>query len=123
VVDNGKYTLSLKTNQVRDAANNYVLAKTLGMFQVGVLPAETSGNSLETGKDLGVVSAGVARAAVDGVGVNDRNDFFKFVVTKSVSVYAKLYNMTDNADLMLMDSKAIASRTPRHPAPPSKPSP
>ena len=59
VADNGKYTLALKTNQVRDAANNYALAKTLGSFQVGVLPPETSGNSLATGRDLGVVSAGV----------------------------------------------------------------
>ncbi|MGA9380813.1 MAG: GDSL-type esterase/lipase family protein [Phormidium sp.] len=38
--DNGNYTVSLRSNQVADRKDNYILAGDLGSFQVNVSPAE-----------------------------------------------------------------------------------
>ena len=80
------------------------LPATLGSFQAALLPADTAGNSLATARVLATSSAGTIRIAEDGVGVIDRNDFFKITLPTKLSMAIKLYNMTDDADLQLLDS-------------------
>lgn len=68
------------------------------------LPSVGATNPLGAAPDLGTISKGVIKATSDQVGVNDRNDLFKFNVTSPTTISAKLMNLTDDADLMILNS-------------------
>ena len=67
-------------------------------------PTMTDDNSMQTARDLGTFTPGVVRAAEDLVGPDDRTDFYKVTLTQPTRIYAKLTGLSDNADLMLLDS-------------------
>ncbi|WP_428938143.1 PKD domain-containing protein [Fontivita pretiosa] len=102
--DDGFYKINVRANQVRDLAGRYVAAGEVGQFAVGVLPPELAGNTLAEARDLGTVVPGKARVYDDGVGVLDRNDFYKFTVSSNVSIDLRMYYLRDNAELFLLDS-------------------
>ena len=73
---------------------------------------------LTTAKDAGSLSAGVVRAIDDFVGPSNTADYFRVTVTSACTAYIKLSNLTDNADLQLLDSSGnvVASSCAREPA-------
>ncbi|WP_428937835.1 PKD domain-containing protein [Fontivita pretiosa] len=103
--DNGTYAITLQANQLSDDAGFYALAARLGVFQVGVLPADLAGNSLAMARSLGSFGGSEIRAVEDGVGIRDRNDFYRLTLTATVALSVKMYNMTDNAELLLLDAR------------------
>ncbi len=104
VADNGAYTLKLQPSQVSDTAGNFATSATLGSFQAALIPPDLAGYSVDTARVLAKSTAGTVRVAEDGVGVIDRNDFYKVTLPAKASLAIKLSNLTDDADLQLLDS-------------------
>jgi hypothetical protein len=98
----GAYTASMRVGQVRDTSGNSVRAGPLGNFLVA--PPEHAGNDLETARVIGLIRPGTIRVAEDWVGWLDRNDFYRITIDQPLRLSVKLYNMSDNADLMVLDS-------------------
>jgi hypothetical protein len=99
--DNATYTIALQANQVSDTANNFAAAVALGTFDINITDP---GNDFATATSFGSIAVGSIRAAADYVGPDDRNDFYRIDLTQNAGVYVKLYNLTDDADLQLLDS-------------------
>jgi hypothetical protein len=104
LVDNGTYTIALQPNQVMDGSGNVALAANIGVFQVLIVGVDGAGNDFASARSLGVLSDGAVRIVEDFVGASDRNDYIKFTVQGPVSVDMRLLNLTNNADLQLLDS-------------------
>lgn len=102
--DNGTYTIALRASQIADMAGNFASPVKLGTFQVGLLPPDSAGNLMSRARSLGAIGAGVTRNCGDGVGAADRNDYYKFSIRSALTFNAKIYNLTDNADLMLLNA-------------------
>ena len=95
------YSIAVRTGQVRDTSGNTVPATTLRKFRVA--PLDQAGSTLATALDYGSFSPGRIRALDDFVGWIDRNDYVKITVTEPIVLLGKLYNLTANADMMLLD--------------------
>jgi parallel beta-helix repeat protein len=104
LADNGAYAFAIRAGQVRDLAGNAVPAGQLGELDARVVPPDTAGNDFPSARAMGAMRAGLVRVAEDYVGAFDRNDFFKITLDAPLRLNVKLYNLTDNADLMLLDS-------------------
>jgi hypothetical protein len=63
-----------------------------------------SDNTLDGARDLGTLQPGSVSAVEDYVGADDRNDYVRFTITQPTKIYLKLYELTDNADLQLLDA-------------------
>ena len=64
--------------------------------------------------DLGAVSHGTVRAADGDVGTTNRNDYFRFTLGANTRVWFKLYNMTDDANLMILDGNGNRMAYSKH---------
>lgn len=65
----------------------------------------TFDDTTASARDIGTIAAGTVRTYDDSLGTDDRNDLYRFTVTESTHLYIKLYNLTDNADLQILDSE------------------
>jgi parallel beta-helix repeat protein len=76
-----------------------------GAWDIGAyeLPSTTP-DPLASAVNLGSIHGGVVKAVTDSVSTTNRNDYYRFTVTKQTSVQIKLYELTDDADLMILNS-------------------
>lgn len=77
-------------------------------------PADTIGNGTSTAKNLGGLKVAAVKAIEENIGPADRNDYIKFNTTSVLKIDAKLYNLTDNADLMLLNSAGTRLAYAKH---------
>ncbi len=103
--DTGTYTIAMQTSQVRDTTGNSITARGLATFQVGIYPADAAGNDIGGALNWGGFSPGRVRAVDDFVGAIDRNDYVKFSISTPLLLVGKLYNLTANADMTLLDAQ------------------
>ena len=64
--------------------------------------------------NIGGLKAGSVKALDEYVGPPDRNDLFKFTISTTLNINAKLYNLTDKADLMLMNAAGTRLAYSKH---------
>ena len=95
------YTIAMRPGQVRDTTGNTVPATALKKFRVA--PTDQAGYTLAGALNYGSFNPGRIRALDDYVGWIDRNDYVKVTVAQPIVLLGKLYNMTADADLMLLD--------------------
>jgi hypothetical protein len=100
---NGTYSLQLQAGQVTDAAGNPAPAAALGSFAVRLPIPDLGGTSTDTAAYIGIVSAGYATTSTDFLSRGDRNDYFRLRLKQTTPVDVKLYGMTEDADLQLLD--------------------
>jgi hypothetical protein len=108
---NGSYTFTMQANQVSDGAGNAVAGGTLGSFVVRLAVPDLGGNTLVDAQYLGIVSPGYGTTSVDYVSKGDRNDYFRLRLKAAAPVDVKLYGMTDDADLQLLDGNGKVIQT------------
>lgn len=96
-----------------DADGTYsATSKTISV--VPPTPADTIGNGTTTAKNLGGLKATSVKAVEEYIGPADRNDYFTFTTSSVMKIDAKLYNLTDNADLMLLNSAGTRLAYAKH---------
>jgi hypothetical protein len=78
------------------------------------IPPDAAGNSSAAAKNLGTLKAGSVKALDENVGPSDRNDYYKFTIASTLTIDAKLSNLTDNADLMLLNSAGVRIAYSKH---------
>jgi hypothetical protein len=108
---NGSYTIQLLSNQVADTGGNYAAPATLGGFSVKLAVPDMGGNTLTDASYIGIVSAGYATTYNDYLSKGDRNDYYRLRIKTTTSISVKMYGMTDNADLQLLDGNGRTLQT------------
>jgi hypothetical protein len=111
---NGIYTVSMRSGQVTDTSHNAVAAGAIGTFSVSIVPTDLAGNSLATARSFGTMTAGRVRTADDYVGTVDRNDYYRFVLGAPLRMYTRVYSMSDDADLWLLDRNGVRLNYSKH---------
>jgi hypothetical protein len=101
---NGVYTFALQDNQVADTSGNYAPATTVGTLAVKLPIPDLGGNTLTDASYIGIVSPGYAQTFSDYVSKGDRNDYYRLRIKAKTTVDFKMYGLTDNADLQLLDA-------------------
>lgn len=109
--NNGLSTVSLNDHAVSDFSGNYAAAGALGTFKVAVPVPDLGGSGLSDAAYMGIMSPGSNQSVQDYVSKGDRHDFYRVRVKSDMSIDTKLYGMTDNVDLQLLDGngKVIAN--------------
>jgi hypothetical protein len=98
---NGVYSINVRAQQVYDTSGHSVAAGTIGTFTVSAPAPDYAGNDRQTAKNLGSVSPGKIRVALDWVSAADIQDYYKFNVTTRSSVSFKVTEMTADVSLQV----------------------
>jgi hypothetical protein len=101
---NGIYTFALQDNQVADINGNYAPGAALGTLAVKLPIPDLGGDTLAQAAYIGIVSPGYAQTFNDYVSKGDRNDYYRLRIKSKTTVDFKMYGLTDNADLQLLDA-------------------
>jgi hypothetical protein len=101
------------TATASDADGTYS-AKSKSITVSAPIAPDAAGNSSAAARNLGTFKAGTVKAVADNVGPSDRNDYYKFAITSTLTIAAKLSNLTDNVDLMLLNSSGTRLAYSKH---------
>ncbi len=82
---------------------------TLSEAAVGSSKPDKAGNSRDMARDFGVLNQ--SRRIKDFVGRNDRNDVYRFSLSRESEFSLLLNGLTENADVRLLDSRGRAIET------------
>jgi hypothetical protein len=108
---NGSYTLQLQASEIADNAGNFAPAATLGTFSVKLPVPDLGGNTTATAAYLGIVTPDYQTTSADYLSRGDRNDYFRIRLKAGATLDMKLYGMTDDADLQLLDGNGRIVQT------------
>jgi hypothetical protein len=100
---NGYYTISLNDNAVHDINGNAEAGGVLGGFKVAAPVPDLGGSTLDTAAYMGIMSPTYNQTIQDYVSKTDRHDYYRVRIKSNMTIDSKLYGMTDNVDLQLLD--------------------
>jgi hypothetical protein len=100
---NGTYSVNLQDNTVSDLNGNFAIGGTLGSFKVAAPVLDLGGTSLDTAAYMGIMSPTYNQTFQDYVSKGDRHDYYRVRIKSNITINSKLYGMTDNVDLQLLD--------------------
>jgi hypothetical protein len=99
--DDGAYTVSLRDQEVADDIGNFAAPATLGTFTVAVPSVDYAGDSRATARYLGVITSAKSVTPSDTVETLDIQDYYRVRISSTSTLTAKMYNLTDDANLQL----------------------
>ncbi len=99
--DDGAYVIALRGDEVADDAGNHTAGGTLGTVNVAVPSVDYAGNSRATARYLGVISPTKVSVPSDTVETLDIQDYYRVRISSTMTLTAKVYNLTDDANLQL----------------------
>jgi hypothetical protein len=108
---NGSYTFTLADGQVADAAGNTAAGATLGGFAARLAVPDLGGNTTGAAAYIGIVATGYNTTSSDYLSKGDRNDYFRLRLKAAATVDVKLYGMTEDADVQLIDGNGKVVQT------------
>jgi parallel beta-helix repeat protein len=99
--DDGAYVIALRAQEVADDAGNFTAAGNLGTVNAAVPSVDYAGNSRATARYLGVITATKVSAPADTVETLDIQDYYRVRISSTMTLTAKVFNLTDDANLQL----------------------
>ena len=105
-------SLNLKADtyylQVNSSGNGTTYKLDASALSLGATPSDNAGQSIDTAKDLGILTSTVL-SSTDFIGsfnglASDRDDYYKFTLAENSTVNLKLSGLSENADLYLLSS-------------------
>jgi hypothetical protein len=105
------YTVTLKDHAVSDFSGNYAAGDVLGSFKVTAPVPDRGGRTLMDSGYMGIMTPGYNQTIQDYASKGDRHDFYRLRVKSNEIINSKLYGMTENVNLQLLDGHGHVIRT------------